>query len=141
MEGGDARWDGGEGFCAAAAVDAKDGARSIADEEGAVGTEGEAARDPEIRGHHLIAAVVEHAIDAAFETARYVEPAIRTDRHRRWIDEAMHEWFTRAGGGDFEDRHCRFLPARSAVGHKQAAVGGEGRVIDLMQAGGEQTSD
>jgi hypothetical protein len=53
----------------------------------------------------------------------------------------VHERLARAVAGDAEDRHGRFLPARSAVGDVEMPVGAEHRVVDLMQSRREQGAD
>ena len=69
---------------------------AIADKQRPVGAERQPARHTEIRRHHLIAAIVEDAIDAAFEAARHIELAVGTEHHRRGIDEPVHERLARA---------------------------------------------
>ena len=138
---GDAGRNGGERFGAALLIDPEDGAGAIADIQRSVGAERQSARHAEIRRHHLVAAVIEDAIDAALEAARHIQQAVGTDHHRRRIDEAVHERLARAARRDAEDRHGRFLPARAAVGDVEMAVGAEHRVVDLMQSGREQRAD
>ena len=127
-----------EGFGAAPRIDPEDGAGAIADVERAVGAERQPARDAEIGRHHLVPSVVEHAIDAAFETRSTHTAVRRAPRHRGGVDEAVHERLARAVAGDPEDRHGRFLPARAAIGDVEMTVGAEDGVVDLMQAGREQ---
>ena len=115
--------------------------RSIADKQRPIGSKRQPARHAEVRRHHLIAAIVEDAIDAAFEAARDVEMAIGTQHHRRGIHEPVDEGLARAVRGDLEDRDGGFLAARAAVGHIEIAVGAEHRVVYLMKAGGEERAD
>ena len=119
-------------------IDPEDAAGAIADVERTVGAERQSARDTEIRRHHLVPAIIEHAIDTAFEAARHIQQSVGTEHHRGRIDQAVHERLARAVAGDAEDRDRRFLPARAAVGDVEIAVGAEHRIVDLMQAGGEQ---
>ena len=101
--------------------DTQNRARSIADIQRAVGTEGDAAGDAEIRGDDRRPSRQRDPVDAAVEAARDVERALAIERQRGRVGHVGDERLARAVRPHDEDRDRRLLAARAAEGDVEIA--------------------
>ena len=86
-------------------------------------------------------AVRRDAVDGALEAARHVQRTVRTERHRRRVDDAGRERLARAVRRTRKIDTGTCCPRDTAVGDVQAALAIEDRVVHLVQAGGERRRD
>ena len=120
--------------------EAEDGARAVADQQRAVGREGQAAGDADVADRRLVVAALVDLVDDALEAAGDVELAVGPEGQGGGIHQAGHQRLAAAVAVDAEHRDRHLLSARPAVGDVQAALRVKGGAVHLVQAFGDHAS-
>ena len=137
MIGGDGRLERGEDKNLAVRADLENRAAAIADEEVALGIEGEAGGDAHAFDPKLRAAVGRDAMDGAVVAAGDVEHAGLVQSQAGGIHQFGDERLHLVIGGDFVERDRHFLAALAAVGDVDIAFGVHRGVGHRMQVVGD----